>query len=60
MTCPYCESATTTERPDRTALGYRRFRCDTSKRGMNIFATFGGGPRPPRTACQSFLDAGAP
>jgi putative transposase len=27
MTCPRGESAATTERPDRTALGYRRFRC---------------------------------
>jgi putative transposase len=35
MTCPYCESATTIERPDRTALGYRRSRCYTYKRGWN-------------------------
>ncbi len=27
MTCPYCKSTATTERSDRTALGYRRFRC---------------------------------
>jgi transposase-like protein len=27
MTCPHCESTATTEGTDRTALGYRRFRC---------------------------------
>ena len=27
MTCPHCESTATTKRSDRTALGYRRFRC---------------------------------
>src|SRR5687768_3983904 len=27
MTCPHGESTATTERSDRTALGYRRFRC---------------------------------
>ena len=35
MTCPHCESTATTERPDRTALGYRRFRCRTCPRGFN-------------------------
>jgi hypothetical protein len=27
MLCPHCCSARTTERSDRTAHGYRRFRC---------------------------------
>ena len=35
MTCPHCKSAATTERPDRTELGYRRFRCRTCKRGWH-------------------------
>jgi putative transposase len=35
MTCPYCQSTVTTERPDHTALGYRRFRCRTCRRGFN-------------------------
>jgi putative transposase len=35
MICPHCESAATTERPDRTELGYRRFRCRACQRGFN-------------------------
>jgi putative transposase len=35
MTCPHCESSATTERPDRTELGYRRFRCRDCQRGFN-------------------------
>ena len=35
MTCPYCQSTATVERPDRTELGYRRFRCRTCERGFN-------------------------
>lgn len=35
MTCPYCQSTVTTERSDRTALGYRRFRCRACRRGFN-------------------------
>jgi putative transposase len=35
MTCPHCESTATTERPDRTELGYRRFRCRDCQRGFN-------------------------
>jgi putative transposase len=35
MTCPHCESTATTERPDRTELGYRRFRCRTCQRAFN-------------------------
>ena len=32
---PHGESADTTERRERTALGYRRFRCPTCKREFN-------------------------
>jgi putative transposase len=35
MTCPHCRSTATVERPDRTALGYRRFRCRPCKQGLN-------------------------
>jgi putative transposase len=35
MTCPHCESTATTEHPDRTELGYRRFRCRDCRRGFN-------------------------
>ena len=35
MRCPYCQSMATTERPDRTELGYRRFRCRGCMRGFN-------------------------
>jgi putative transposase len=35
MPCPHCQSATTVERPDRTALGYRRFRCRDCQGGVN-------------------------
>lgn len=35
MTCPHCESTATVARPDRTELGYLRFRCRTCKRGFN-------------------------
>jgi putative transposase len=35
MPCPHCQSTVTTERPDRTELGYRRFRCRACKRGFN-------------------------
>src|SRR5262245_29434809 len=35
MTCPHCESSATTERPDRTELGDRRFRCRDCRRGFN-------------------------
>jgi putative transposase len=35
MTCPYCASTATTDRPDRTELGYRRFRCRDCKRVFN-------------------------
>lgn len=35
MTCPYCESTATTERPERTELGYHRFRCRDCQREFN-------------------------
>jgi hypothetical protein len=35
MTCPYCESPATTERPACTEMGYRRFRCRACKREVN-------------------------
>jgi putative transposase len=35
MRCPHCQSIATTERPDRTKLGYRRFRCRDCQCGCN-------------------------
>jgi hypothetical protein len=35
MTCPHCPSTATTERPDRTTLGYRRFRRRRCNRGVH-------------------------
>ncbi len=35
MRCPLCHSTSTMERSDRTAHGYRRFRCGECKRGFN-------------------------
>jgi len=35
MGCPHCESADTKERRERTALGYRRFRCRVCTREFN-------------------------
>jgi putative transposase len=35
MACPHCGSTAITERPDRTELGYRRFRCRDCQRGFN-------------------------
>jgi putative transposase len=35
MECPYCHSSTTTERPEVTARGYRRFRCRACERSFN-------------------------
>jgi transposase-like protein len=35
MTCPHCESAATREWPNRTELGYRRFRCRRCERRFN-------------------------
>ena len=35
MPCPRCASTTTTEQPQRTALGYRTFRCRACRRTCN-------------------------
>ncbi len=35
MDCPHGGSAATNERSDRTALGYRKFRCRQCGRGLN-------------------------
>jgi transposase-like protein len=35
MGCPYCASSDTVERPERTELGYRRFRCHSCHREFN-------------------------
>jgi putative transposase len=35
MLCPHCQSTATVERPDRTELGYRRFRYRDCRRGFN-------------------------
>jgi putative transposase len=35
MTCPHCSSTAITDRPDRTELGYQRFRCRDCKRVFN-------------------------
>ena len=35
MQCPYCQSVQTRERPERTELGYRRFRCHACRREFN-------------------------
>src|ERR1041384_1557955 len=35
MDCPHCQSSATTERPERTKLGYQRFRCRTCQQGFN-------------------------
>jgi transposase-like protein len=35
MKCPHCQSKNTVERPDRTELGYRRYRCNDCRRTFN-------------------------
>jgi putative transposase len=35
MPCPHCRAASTTEQSQRTALGYRKFRCQVCKRLFN-------------------------
>jgi putative transposase len=35
MRCPHCEATATTERRERTELGYRRFRCRACRREFN-------------------------
>ena len=41
MTCPHCASAATLDRPDRTELGYCRFRC---RDGQGVFNERTGTP----------------
>ena len=35
MSCPHCGTASTTEQAQRTALGYRKFRCQVCQRLFN-------------------------
>ena len=35
MECPHCQSSAITERPERTELGYQRFRGRTCAGGFN-------------------------
>jgi hypothetical protein len=35
MECPHCQSVHTNDRPERTELGYRRFRCRRCHREFN-------------------------
>lgn len=35
LTCPHCQSSYTQARPERTELGYRRFRCRACSREFN-------------------------
>jgi len=35
MQCPQCQSGYTKERPERTELGYRRYRCHNCGREFN-------------------------
>ena len=35
MRCPACGSTTVSERPERTAQGYRRYRCETCDKQFN-------------------------
>jgi transposase-like protein len=35
MECPHCQSSAMTARPERTELGYQRFRCRTCEGGWN-------------------------
>lgn len=35
MDCPHCQSSVTTERGERTEVGYRRFRCGSCKQGFH-------------------------
>ena len=35
MSCPHCAATATTERPQRTSLGYRTFRCSACRRTYN-------------------------
>ena len=39
MRCPACRSTTISERPERTAQGYRRFRCANCGKQFNERST---------------------
>jgi putative transposase len=51
--CPYCPSAATTQRPDVTVRGYRRFRCRSCGRGFNerTGSVFNRVQYPPDVVC---------
>ena len=51
--CPHGESTETNERRERTALGYRRFRCWTCQREFNerTGTCFNSLPYPPDVVC---------
>src|SRR5215471_17090909 len=53
MECPYCQSATTIERPELTTRGYRRFRCRACERGFNerTGSVFNRVQYPPEVVC---------
>jgi putative transposase len=53
MDCPHCDSSATTERPDSTTRGYRRFRCRTCGRGFNerTGSVFNRVQYPPDVVC---------
>jgi transposase-like protein len=57
MKCPYCHSSTTTERPEATARGYRRFRCRACARGFNerTGSVFNRVQYPPDVVCLVLL-----
>ena len=53
MVCPHCQSSATTERPEVTARGYRRFRCRSCGRGFNerTGSVFNRVEYPPDVVC---------
>jgi transposase-like protein len=52
MRCVDCGSQAITERPERTAQGYRRFRCRTCSKQFN--ARSGGCPRSAARFCHAY------
>jgi putative transposase len=57
MECPYCQLSTTSERPETTARGYRRFRCRACTRGFNerTGSVFNRVQYPPDVVCPVVL-----
>jgi len=53
MECPYCQSSTTTERPETTVRRYRRFRCRACEQGFSgrISSVSTRVHYPPEVAC---------